>query len=724
MRRDRRARSGLLLCCLVIALLAVAVGVAAGGADGPVHSVQNETDSQPPVLAGGERLDDTTIELTFTDDTGVDVDSISAEQFLLSAGELAGISTRANGPDAIVELSLAEPVDAPAVTVGLRDGSQIQDVDGNTLNTTDFVGVTVDGMDAVPPGLRRLEVPDRVSETAELQVVFEEAVDAFRVTISGPRETTLDREDFDRVGEGQYALSYEPPVDGTYTVELHNATDTAGNTATFGRAASMEVRSADVRAVAGVDFSASEGLTLTFDASQSTEAATAYLWDFGDGETATGERVTHEFRPGDYTVHLEVIDEFGNTGRDEVVLSLTGNTTAVAPGTGAGDRPVVQIDRSGTPRPLRTHVSIAGVTAGESIDVGGDGLTDQPLVATGVFSLDRMRLTPAGERPIGIGLTAAGRESSLAADARGGTDGEPIGGFVARPTVPDDGFSAITVRFTVSSDELRRLGTSAGSVGLYRETDGSWDPLDTTLRSLTEAGAVFESELPGFSRFAVLATPPETDENGGGGNDADENSGSNGGGTDDTTDGSSGDAEGSNADGEAGSDADSEAGSDDGTGAVGETNSTGTGQESAGSDQFRVTNVTLGATSIEPGEPVEVRASVVNQGEEPGDYVAALERNGTVLQTKEVVRIPPSGEDLPIRFTQRINETGTVQLSINGTAAPELSVSEGGGGGPFGIFGILGILPVPIGLLRTGLLYVVGPILVIYLVLKVIARRR
>lgn len=688
-------------------MLVAVAGVAAGGVDGSLASAQEETDDDPPELTGGERINDTTIRVTFTDDSGVDTGSIGADEFFLGTGDLDSVSVRGTGPTASVDLHLADPVDSPDVTVAVRDGSDIQDVDGNPINTSEFVGVTVSGMDAVPPELRRMEVPERVSDAAELRFSFAEPVEKLRVTISGPREAVFNRDDFDRVGDNEYALEHELPTDGVYTVELHNATDAAGNTATFGRATSLEVRSADVRAIAGVDFSASDGLNLTFDATQSSDAAVAYLWDFGDGETATGQRVSHEFAPGNYTIGLEVIDEFGNTGRDEVVLSLSGNTTAVAPGSQTGDGPAVTVDRSGSPRPSRAHLSIGDVTAGERIDVGSGGLTDRSLVATEAFSLDRVGLTPAGERPIGIGLTAVGPESSPAADAARAVDADPIGGFLARPTVPDEAFSSLAVRFTVSTGELRRLGTAASSVGLYREQGGSWEPLSTTVRSLTEAGASFESELPGFSRFAILSTAVDADSSG---------SGTDG---DDGTDGSE-NSVGNDTGGE------SPIGPDNGTGSGTGSVDSGAGSDGSGNStaadtgQFRVTNVTLSETSISVGDVVEVQAIVANEGEEPGDFLAALERNGTVVGTQEVLRIPPDGERLPVRFTRQLNETGTVEFSINGTEAPELSVEDGGGG----LFGFLSVLPVPIGLLRPALLFVGGPLLLIYVVLKVIARLR
>jgi len=59
------------------------------------------------------------------------------------------------------------------------------------------------------------------------------------------------------------------------------------------------------------------GPTITFDASASTDAdgtIVEYLWDFGDGELATGAAVTHTFEPGASEVALVATDGAGGKG--------------------------------------------------------------------------------------------------------------------------------------------------------------------------------------------------------------------------------------------------------------------------------------------------------------------------------------------------------------------------------------------------------------------------
>jgi PKD repeat protein len=72
----------------------------------------------------------------------------------------------------------------------------------------------------------------------------------------------------------------------------------------------------------------------TFDASASSDSdgvVVGYAWNFGDGATASGKVVTHQFQAqGTYTVSLTVTDDRGYTGTTTQAVSVTqsGNPTA------------------------------------------------------------------------------------------------------------------------------------------------------------------------------------------------------------------------------------------------------------------------------------------------------------------------------------------------------------------------------------------------------------
>lgn len=75
-------------------------------------------------------------------------------------------------------------------------------------------------------------------------------------------------------------------------------------------------------------------LTVTFDGSGSDAAPRTIVswdWDFGDGATASGESVTHEYAaPGLYTATLTVTDDLGATSSDSVEVRAQALTLALA----------------------------------------------------------------------------------------------------------------------------------------------------------------------------------------------------------------------------------------------------------------------------------------------------------------------------------------------------------------------------------------------------------
>jgi hypothetical protein len=79
------------------------------------------------------------------------------------------------------------------------------------------------------------------------------------------------------------------------------------------------------RACAGGDLVAVQGAEVVFDASGSKDnlEVSAYLWDFGDGENASGIVVRHRYgESGNYTVVLTVRDAASNIGVDRVNVTV------------------------------------------------------------------------------------------------------------------------------------------------------------------------------------------------------------------------------------------------------------------------------------------------------------------------------------------------------------------------------------------------------------------
>lgn len=97
--------------------------------------------------------------------------------------------------------------------------------------------------------------------------------------------------------------------------------------------------------------------TLTFTGSQSLWNIVSYLWDLGDGDTATGSTISHSYRrAGEYTVTLTVIDDNGFNASASVSFEVS-NTAPVA--------------------------SIVTTPSNRTVEVG------QPILLDGSFSQDR-----------------------------------------------------------------------------------------------------------------------------------------------------------------------------------------------------------------------------------------------------------------------------------------------------------------------------------------------
>ncbi|MFT4009800.1 MAG: PKD domain-containing protein [Nocardioidaceae bacterium] len=105
--------------------------------------------------------------------------------------------------------------------------------------------------------------------------------------------------------------SHTYAVAGTYTIEL-KVTDDDGSTDTTTHTVTV---SAANQAPHATFTATTDGLTATFDASESTDAegpVASYSWDFGDGETGTGVNPSHTYATaGTKTVQLTVTDADG-----------------------------------------------------------------------------------------------------------------------------------------------------------------------------------------------------------------------------------------------------------------------------------------------------------------------------------------------------------------------------------------------------------------------------
>jgi hypothetical protein len=763
----RERRRGVLLALLVV-VLAGALAITAFGAvaAGTASAQTAGNESSPPELHSGEKLNTTAVELLIIDDVGVQSSSIDADDFLLSDGDIEGVRATETGTNATVTLVLAEPIPNDELLVGIASGSDIRNINGTTIRAAEAEPVTVTGMDGVAPGVLGTDVGDAVGGPAEIEFRFDEPLSAIDVEITGPENVTLDIEDFENPRSNSYVAEYEPPESGEYSVALESATDTAGNSGNFSIVRTIDADRSSPEAVIGIDFGASSGTNVTFDASQSSGNRLTYTWDFGGG-TASGERVSHEFTPEEHTVTLTVEDGFGQTDVTQVDLNLTG-------GLGTGEdvvtenetaTPAVIIDRGGSEESPSSLVSVTGAIADQRLDIGTLDDSEPPLVTRDAIALDRLSVSPTVNTSFSVALSAVGARAITDAT---GQDSVGIGGFTLLSDIRPAEMSDAEFTFSVTTDRLDTLDLSPEEIELRREANGEWVRLNTTVITEGNDSYQFAATSPGFSRFAIVATSEPIEES----NTSDGTDTANASASIEVTDASldtteirpgetvqvsatvenSGDANGTF---RAGLELDDtvvettevEVGAGDsetvtftpqldeaGTVSVA-VNGTAAGevtvQESAGNESdredeldvnpevFTVTNVSLSRSSIAPGENVTIEGDVLNEGEEIADFIAELEVDGEVVDTFEVPKVP-GGEDIPVMFTRQFNETGTYNISISGTASEsKLAVGQSDGFFSFLSFLPLGFLPV--GLLQTILAFVGVPLLFAFLVLKALA---
>ncbi len=742
--------------------------VVVGLSTGTVSATQDGNQTSAPTFQSGEKINTTAVELLFVDDSGIDTGSISKRDFLLSNGDISHVSVSAAGTNATVTLVLQDPIDSDQLTVGVRSGASIQDVDGNRIQTDDGGStVTIGEMDGVPPQILATSVTDAIGGPAEIRFNLDEELSALDVTITGAETVSLDIDDFETVGSNEYVAEYNPPESGEYTMTLERLTDTSGNSATESLVRTFDASRTHPEAAIGIDFGASSSFNITFDGGQSRGERLSYSWDFGDGTTAEGERVTHEFDAGVFDVTLTVTDEFGNSGTDVVELNLTGgldDTDVRTPDGDPGD-PAVLVTRGDPPRSPTALVSVTGARAGQSVAIGTADNTEPVLVAENAVALDAMTMTPTVNTSFSLALTAI--PTSGVTDAAGsGTT--VVGGFSLLGDFAGPEVERGSLTFSVDTGTLERRGISAESIVLHSERGGEWQAVDTSRVDQTNDTIQFRSTVREFSRFAVVGTA--TQDQGGDSDDENETNGDNS--TDENTQSDTlivtnatvTPAEiapsefvevtatvenrgnetalfrpGLEIDGtvvEVGNRTEVESNNTasvffnrslDRTGnvtlsvngtAAGEVRINGTGEESEyqyDNEVFNVTSVTLNETSIGVGESVWIEASVRNEADETANFLAEVAIDGEVVETVEVPQVPPNAEIPVPRVTRQFNESGTYTVSVGGVESGEqLSVGQSSG-----LFGFLGFLPL--GLIRTGVAFLGVPLLFFYLLLKSVA---
>jgi hypothetical protein len=110
---------------------------------------------------------------------------------------------------------------------------------------------------------------------------------------------------------------------------------------------------------------------------------------------------------------------------------------------------------------------------------------------------------------------------------------------------------------------------------------------------------------------------------------------------------------------------------------VGWTSSSGAGRDDvyavAVEPLVSARNLTVSSTSVDPGQTVQLSATVVNRDDRRRSYQATLRVDGDPRETKSVV-VPP-GEERPVSFQLGFDEPGTYTVAVDGLTPVDVTVA-------------------------------------------------
>lgn len=427
-------------------------------------------------------------------------------------------------------------------------------------------------------------------------------------------------------------------------------------------------------------------------------------------DAATGDTVDYEtVYDGDYRPRVEFDREVEiGPGLTEVIVRATdangdevterfyvnGSSRETFVGNGTGDQwPAVTVTSLSDDRPntASSAVTVRRAPAGETVRI--PSLSDADVAGTGNVSLDRLAVSVAAETNVTATVAVSERDDDVTLRAPPGT--RPAGTVSIQHSLPADRVDGVRLTVTVDRQYLAAHGIDPANLTLYRRSGGAWTPIPTRVADESETTVRYSVDSSGLSVFSLAAGQPEAGTADGGlvGEFA-------GLASTDVTDGPRGNwtvtlPEDANESDEA-------------------------GNESVAEPQVFVTDVAVNRTEVGVNESVTVNATLENAGEANGSYVAGLQTvqglNRTFVEKREVA--VPAGERRTVRFRTAFEEPGNHTVSVNGTQAGPVVVSEGGG--LLSVFSVLSVLPLR--LIGMGLGGLVGLAVVLTLVRFVLRR--
>lgn len=302
----------------------------------------------------------------------------------------------------------------------------------------------------------------------------------------------------------------------------------------------------------------------------------------------------------------------------------------------------------GRPGTASSTVTVENAITNERIGIPSDD-GREALAGTANVTLERMYVSANRDADFTLGVTTRERAGAPLTAPAGATG---VGTATIQHSIAGDTVEEVTLVFRVNRSYLDAQGVAPDDVSAARLSDGEWSDVDLT-RIDGAGGAVrYRVESPGLSVFSLTSGDAALDGSDAGGDASDGNDGSGNETGDNSTDGGDG----------------------------------GT----AGEARLLVSNVTVNQTSVGVNESVRVNATIRNSGDAEGSYTAVLQtieglNRSTVGERSVAV---PAGEERTVSYETSFAESGTYNVTVNGTRAGPIEV---GGGG---LLSVLSIVPV------------------------------
>lgn len=294
-------------------------------------------------------------------------------------------------------------------------------------------------------------------------------------------------------GDGRRAsgktTNHRYKVTGTFTVVL-TVTDDTGNSASASQTITVSQGGFPTASFVYSPTNPVVGETVYFNASNSSDPdghIESYAWDFGDGNTASGQTVTHKFPDnGSYKVLLVVTDNDGNSGSSDQTVPVGNN-----------EKPVAQFAYS--PQSPRVDETV-NFDASQSYDPDGSIVSFEWNYgdgSTGSGSSVSHKFSQKGEYTVSLKVTDNSGNTDTASTEIQVTGGqEPTAKFVFSPAQPVTG-EPVYFNATESADPDGSIVSWQWDFG-----DGSSGSGEKTTHTYTEEGT-----------YTVLLTVTDNDGN-------------------------------------------------------------------------------------------------------------------------------------------------------------------------------------------------------------------